>query len=314
MKRVYIVIPTYYDGKALLEIVKEISYIFKERFKEFIPSYILIDDSSGRDKSINRLSKQLSEIKHITLIKTRSNLGNQGAIIIGLKTIINKINPKDYIVVLDADGEDDPQDIINLLKTLEENQEMDIILAERGKRASGFRFKFSLTIFKFIFKILTGKKWKSGNFSILSGRWIIQNFHLIVLFNSYAGSIQSIPARRIFITIDRKARRYGSSQTSSKGKIIHALNSLTPWVETIQVRALLFFGFMFKNFIFSLILISVMKFVYHTAAPNWFTIVIFSTISLSLISLNIFLTSQMMISIMSLAKRFDSEFLYFAKK
>jgi hypothetical protein len=33
-----------------------------------------------------------------------------------------------------------------------------------------------------------------------------------------------------------------------------------------------------------------------------------------LISLNIFLTSQMMISIMSLAKRFDSEFLYFAKK
>jgi hypothetical protein len=159
-----------------------------------------------------------------------------------------------------------------------------------------------------MFYILTGKKWKAGNFSILKGDWLLEYYDLICTYNSFAGSIQSLRANRIYRKIDRKPRRYGSSQTSNQGKILHALNSLTPWVETIQIRSLLFFGFMFLNFLISIAAVSILKFVYHSAAPNWFTLVIFSTISLSLIALNIFLTSQMLISIINLTKKMNPNF------
>jgi hypothetical protein len=308
MNKIFIVIPTYFDGESIVEIVDEIHEIFKSNFSIFSPHFILVDDSCGKDTALANLPLKIPNVENLNILKSKSNLGNQGAIILGLDFVIRQLNSGDFVLVLDGDGEDDPKDINILIDTIKNDSTLDIVLAERGKRASDFKFKFSLFIFKIMFYILTGKKWKAGNFSILKGDWLLEYYDLICTYNSFAGSIQSLRANRIYRIIDRKPRRYGSSQTSNQGKILHALNSLTPWVETIQIRSLLFFGFMFLNFLISIAAVSILKFVYHSAAPNWFTLVIFSTISLSLIALNIFLTSQMLISIINLTKKINPNF------
>jgi hypothetical protein len=308
MNKIFVVIPTYFDGKSVVEIVGEINDILESNFSMFSPFFVLVDDSCGKDKSLNDLSIKLPNITNLNLIKSEFNLGNQGAIILGLYSVLRKLKSGDLALVLDGDGEDDPKDIKLLINSIKADSTLDIVLAERGKRASDLKFKFSLIVFKIIFYILTGKKWRAGNFSILRGDWLLEHYDLIHTYNSFAGSIQSLGANRVYRKIDRKPRRYGSSQTSSQGKILHALNSLTPWVETIQIRSLLFFGFMFLNFTISIVVVSILKFGYHLTAPNWVTLVIFSAVSLSLIALNIFLTSQILISIINVTKKIKSNF------
>lgn len=308
MNKIFVILPTYFDGESIVEIVDEIHEIFKLKFSTFSPYFVLVDDSCGKDTALNNLPLKLPNVKNLKLVKSRVNQGNQGAIILGLGFVVRKLNSGDFVLVLDGDGEDDPKDIKVLIDSIKKDPTLDIVLAERGKRASDFKFRFSLIIFKIMFYILTGKKWKAGNFAILKSDWLLEHYDLICTYNSFAGSIQSLRANKTFRKIDRKPRRYGSSRTSNLGKILHALNSLTPWVETIQIRSLLFFGFMFLNFVISIAAVSILKFVYHSAAPNWFTLVIFSTISLSLIALNIFLTSQMLISIINLTKKINPNF------
>lgn len=304
MNKIFVVLPTYFDGASVIEMVDEIQKIFESNLLELDPYFVLVDDSCGKDKVLIHLPLKLQNLKNLNLINSKINQGNQGAIILGLDFVMSKLDLGDLILVLDGDGEDDPKDIKVLIDAIKMDSTLDMVLAERGKRFTDIKFKFSLFVFKVIFYVLTGKKWKAGNFSILKSDWLLDHYELIRAYNSYAGSIQSIAANKIFIKIDRKPRRYGSTQTSNQGKILHALSSLVPWVETIQIRSLLFFGFMFLNFLLSLVTVSILKFIYHVAAPNWFTLVIFSTVSLSLIALNIFLTSQMLISIINLTKKF----------
>jgi len=303
LNKIFVVLPTYFDGSSVIEMVDEIQKIFESNFPELASHFVLVDDSCGKDKVLGNLSSELQNLKNLNLITCKVNQGNQGAIILGLDFVVSELDLGDLVLVIDGDGEDDPKDVKVLINTIKMDSTLDMVLAERGKRVTDIKFKFSLFVFKVMFYVLTGKKWKAGNFSILKSDWLLDHHEIMRAYNSYAGSIQSMAANKIFIKIDRKPRRYGFTQTSNKGKILHALNSLTPWVETIQIRSLLFFGFMFLNFLLSLVIVSILKFIYHMAAPNWFTIVIFSTVSLSLIALNIFLTSQMLISVINLTKK-----------
>ncbi|MBM3454630.1 MAG: glycosyltransferase [Bacteroidetes bacterium] len=287
---IFFIIPSYFDGKATSELIKELQTLMKSKLPRVSCYFIIVDDSAGLDKSLGTYSSK-SKIRRI---KTRGQIGNQRAIITGLKTVLGKVAEDSLIVVMDGDGEDSPPDAIKMISYMFENSNFELVHAERGRRKAGLYFGTLLLIYRIIFRILTGSQWRAGNFSAFRASWLKKNFNNFESSKNFAGSIQAIKANREFIKFDRGPRRYGGSKTPSYEKILHALSSIGPWTDKIQVRSLIFLGFSLLNLISSVSLALYLKFTSNGITPNWFTIVFFSTFSLSMLALNVFLTTYIL--------------------
>ncbi len=74
---------------------------------------------------------------------------------------------------MDADGEDDPE----ALKELLNNEDYDVVHVVRGKRNEGFLFRISYLIYKFIFKIVTGKTLNFGNYCLMNRKVLEATIH-----------------------------------------------------------------------------------------------------------------------------------------
>ena len=68
---------------------------------------------------------------------------------------------------MDADGQDDPNVIKNLIQTLKKKLS-DIVVVERTNRNEPFWFKFLYFFHKIILFIFTGNHINFGNFSLIS--------------------------------------------------------------------------------------------------------------------------------------------------
>ena len=117
--KVVFVIPVYNDWdslKILSEQIKEISV--REKWRE--TELIIVNDGSTQELKTSPNPFALKS----TVLNLFSNQGNQKAITIGLSYINEQIPDYDYIIIMDADGEDKPSDAVNLInecKKLHEN-------------------------------------------------------------------------------------------------------------------------------------------------------------------------------------------------
>ena len=102
MKKIIFILPLYNDWKSANKILKKINEIFSKQ--KAILKIIIVNDCSTEE--IGTKIKKLSNIKTIKVLNLNKNLGSQKAIYIGLKKIKHETNS--VVVIMDADGEDDP--------------------------------------------------------------------------------------------------------------------------------------------------------------------------------------------------------------
>ena len=110
MYRIQIIIPIYNDNISLSKILNEIDNIKSEKY---IFNIMLIDDFSEKPIFDSLSLNFYKNINSIKILRLHTNMGHQKAISVGLYDAING-NSK-FILVMDGDGEDSPNNIINLL-------------------------------------------------------------------------------------------------------------------------------------------------------------------------------------------------------
>ncbi len=89
---------------------------------------------------------------------------------------------------MDGDGEDRPEDIKLMVEEHARSPE-NIIFAKRKKRKKGAPFIFFYFLYKFIFRIFTGKFMSFGNFCFIPGDKIVALAHLSEIWNHFSGGI-----------------------------------------------------------------------------------------------------------------------------
>ena len=98
--------PVFNDWDSLIKLLGEINLII-QKFRNFSFECIVINDSSTLKKpSI----KKPNFFKSLTLINMRENRGHARCIASGLR-YINSKKEYDYVIVMDSDGEDRPDEI-----------------------------------------------------------------------------------------------------------------------------------------------------------------------------------------------------------
>lgn len=153
-----IVSPVYKCESCLSDLINRLEESIKLITQEY--ELIFVNDGSP-DKSWDKLLELAFGNKSIKLINLSRNFGQHAAITAGLVA-----SSGDWVVVMDCDLQDLPEEIPNLYKKAQEGY--DFVLAERASRNDSFYKKMTSRFFYFFLSYLTGTKQDSSvaNFGI----------------------------------------------------------------------------------------------------------------------------------------------------
>lgn len=132
MKKVSVVIPMYYEEEVAEECYKRVSKTLKE-LKEYEYEIIFVNDGS-QDKTLKILEEIARKDSNVKVISFSRNFGHQVAVTAGIKEVTG-----DAIVIMDADLQDPPELIPDMLKYWEQGNE--IIYGTRKTRKGESAFK-----------------------------------------------------------------------------------------------------------------------------------------------------------------------------
>ena len=135
-----ILIPIYNDRESLKLLIENINYEIKELNHEI--SIIVINDASSQQ--IIDSYPNIENISSIEIINMKENRGHARCIASGLKYIFEK-KEFDFVIPMDGDGEDRPEEIKNFIELSKEVSDKSIV-GERVKRSEGFFFSNMLSV------------------------------------------------------------------------------------------------------------------------------------------------------------------------
>jgi polyisoprenyl-phosphate glycosyltransferase len=280
MEKIAILLPCYNESS----LIKKIEILLLNNIKDlpFLFEIVFINDGSTDETSniISTFNTDLSNV-NITLLNLDYNCGHQKAILAGLQYVQN-IDFQN-ILVMDADGEDDPEAIHEILKY----RNYDYVQVIRGKRKEILWFRIMYYIYKKLFKILIGKKINFGNYSLINKKLV--NAAVDNTFLHYAAFLNNQKCLKKTIIWDRAKRLDGKSKMSFISLFYHAINSM---IENSE--QLLFFFIKISFFILFGIIILVCvvlykKFISFEAVTGWSSSLISTLFNSFLICIGIFI-------------------------
>jgi hypothetical protein len=196
----------------------------------------LVDDGSPEPVS-GWTSFDPAHISRIDVLQLRRNLGHQRAIAMGLCVIQADIDC-DAVLVMDADGEDRPEDVIRLINHFRDTRGT-IVFAGRQRRVEGLVFRIGYWWYRLLHQILTGVVVREGNFSIIPRTAADRLVTMSELWNHYAGAIHRSKLRYLRIPVDRGQRLGGQSHMDFVALVIHGLAGIGTFYEVVATRILI---------------------------------------------------------------------------
>lgn len=133
MKKVSVVIPMYYEEDVAQICYDRLNVVLEKLKKEYDYEIIFVNDGS-KDKTLSILKSIADENKNIKIISFSRNFGHQAAVTAGIKEVSG-----DAIVIMDADLQDPPELIPDMLKLWEDGYE--VIYGKRNTRKGESAFK-----------------------------------------------------------------------------------------------------------------------------------------------------------------------------
>ena len=234
MNKIKILIPVYNDWQSVFKLLKDINSEVSTIDSEF--SVIIVNDASTENKP--DFSHDLSNLKSIQIINMKENRGHARCNATGLK-YINEKEDFDYIIPMDGDGEDRPEEL-SLLIEKTKDQPGTVVTACRVKRSEGFIFKFCYLVHKYLILIFTGQSIKYGNFTCLPKSIVNEMVNEPATWSSFSGSLAKIAKERKAILSERGTRYFGPSKMSFINLLKHSFSIIAVFKTTLLIRAILF--------------------------------------------------------------------------
>jgi len=232
-----ILIPIYNDRESLKILIENINSEIKDLNNDI--SLVVINDASSQQ--IIDTYPNIENIQSIEIVNMKQNRGHARCIASGLKYIFEK-KDFDFVIPMDGDGEDRPEEIKNFIKISEQSVEKSIT-GERVKRSEGLFFQLCYQFHKFLTLAFTGKSIKFGNFTCLSKSTVKKLLDEKATWNSFSGSLKKIEKELISIPSTRGKRYFGPSQMSFFNLLKHSLSIISVFRKTVLIRSALFIIF-----------------------------------------------------------------------
>ena len=233
--KIKILIPLYNDWRSLMKLLEKIDHQISEINNNF--SVIIVND--GSVEKIPDTFPNYSKIDSIKVLNLKNNIGHARCIAIGLKHI-DENDAADYIIPMDSDGEDRPEEIKDLVKNIRESSDIPVV-CERVKRSESFFFKFCYFAHKLITMTFTGNSIKFGNFTCLPKVVVKKMIKDKATWSSFSGALTKISKIKVAVPSERGTRYFGPSKMSFKNLFVHSLSIMAVFKFKVLIRSILFF-------------------------------------------------------------------------
>ncbi|NET31327.1 MAG: glycosyltransferase [Cyanothece sp. SIO1E1] len=263
---VVILIPVFNDWKALNLLLLALDKTL--RAKDLKVEVLIVDDASiiSLEKDLEELS--LKSIKKVNILELRRNLGHQRAITIGLAYVEENI-PCRVVAVMDGDGEDTPEDVLRMLERCKKYNYKKLIFAQRTKRSESWKFRFFYSIYRQLYRILTGQVIRFGNFSVVPRRIIGRLVVVSEIWNHYAVGIMKARIPHVEVPCQRGNRLAGNSTMNFVSLVTHGLSAISVYGETVGVRLLVVSLILICLIVIFMLAVVLIRLATPMAIPGW---------------------------------------------
>ena len=237
-----IILPTFNDWKSLkilLSRIEKIIKISKVRCK------ILIINDSSSVRNVYNLNKN-KIFKEVKIINLEKNIGSQRAIATGLKYVKNYQKKDDKFIIMDSDGEDDPEKIKEIINLIKKNKNINTITMNRTLRKESFIFSIFYEIHLLITLIFTFKYLRFGNFTFLNKKIIKKITTKQELWFAYSATLKK------FFNIDKKINAPRKKRLDGKSKMSY-LNLIG---NSLSIQYVFRKNIFFTYFLYSIIFLT----------------------------------------------------------
>ncbi len=235
---------------------------------------IVVDDGSSVPfEEAFQLPLSLNNTAKVSVLELKRNLGHQRAITLGLAFVAAERECR-ATLVMDGDGEDDPQDVVRLIEECRRENFTKMVFARRSKRSEGLGFRIFYRLYKVFYKILTGRTIRFGNFSIVPDKILRRLVVVSEVWNHYAvGALKArVPYREI--NTSRSRRLSGSSKMNFVSLVTHGLSAISVYGDLAGVRLLLGTCGLILFSLAGILTVVVVRLNTDLAIPGWATYVV----------------------------------------
>ena len=234
MKKIKILIPIYNDWESALKLLENIDLHTSTLDDEF--SIIILNDASTEDRP--ELLANLGNLKSVKIINMKENRGHARCNAAGLK-YINEKEDFDYVIPMDGDGEDRPEELSLLIEKIKEYPDI-VVTANRVKRSESLIFKLCYLAHKYLTLVFTGQTIKYGNYTCLPKSAVNAMVNEPATWSSFSGSLAKVVKDKKFIPSERGTRYFGPSKMSFINLLKHSLSIIAVFKTTLIIRSILF--------------------------------------------------------------------------
>ena len=232
--KIIILVPIYNDWQSASKLLEEINSNIAGLECQF--SVIIVNDASSEHHSIN--VQNLGNLQSAKIINMKENRGHARCIASGLKHIYEK-EEFDYVIPMDGDGEDRPEEIKSFVEYLNYASDKPIV-GERVKRSESLFFKFCYSTHKILTFAFTGKSIKFGNYTCLPKSTVEKMINDKATWSSFSGALTKLEKDRSIVPSIRGPRYSGPSKMSFKNLLIHSLAIISVFKINVLIRSILF--------------------------------------------------------------------------
>ena len=254
MKKISIIIPCYNEEQAIPYFYKEINKISKEIKANF--EFIFVNDGS-KDNTIGIIKKYSKKDKRVKYINFSRNFGKEAAMYAGLE-----YSSGDYIAIMDADLQDPPSLLSEMLSILEDkNNDYDCVGTRRVTRKGEppIRSFFARMFYKIINKISKIEMVDGARDYRLMTRQMVNSILELKEYNRYSkGLFQFVGFNTKWLEYENIERVAGETKWSFWKLFIYALEGIIAF-STVPLAISSITGIIFCLISFILIIIIIIK-------------------------------------------------------
>jgi len=257
MKKIIILMPCYNDWPSIFKLLDNIDQEILELNGEF--SVLIVND--GSNEKMPESKRVYKNIKSVEVINMKKNQGHTRSNATGIRYLSKKEN-FDYLILMDGDGEDRPEEIKLLVNKVLKNEDVSVV-AKRIKRSEGLIFSILYNLHKLITLVFTGRNMNFGHYSCLTKKDVDAISSKESLWGNYSGTVKKFISKLDNIPCARGMRYVQPSKMSFVKLVIHSFSILAVFRYQVLLRSVFFSIILLlfaPNFITNFIIICLIAF------------------------------------------------------
>lgn len=259
-----VVIPVYGCREALPELHRRLTQTLQTLSDSY--EIILVNDACPQN-SWEEIERLCAEDPHVIGLELSRNFGQIRALTAGLD-----YSTGDWVIVMDCDLQDRPEEIPNLFHKAQEG--FDVVFARRSVRQDSAMKVWVSKMFYKIYSTAAGIEYDPAlcNFSISSRKVVESYCSMRETHRAFVMYIQWLGFRRGVLDVEHDRRFAGESGYNLKKRIRMAVEILTSQSDKL-LRYTVMAGFLLSGFSLIMILINVVRYFAMHVQPGYSSLI-----------------------------------------